>query len=50
MRAESIVRSDSESSLARYLPKELPRVHPTEFTDQNCIVEKSSRYQHNFHL
>ena len=43
MKAESVIRSDPDSPLARYLPKELPRVHPTEFTDQNCIIEKSQR-------
>jgi hypothetical protein len=41
MKAEGVVNSDSESPLACYLSKELPRVHPTEFTDQNCIIEKS---------
>lgn len=43
MKAESIIRSDPDSALSRYLPKELPRVHPTEFTDQNCIIVKTSR-------
>ena len=43
MKAESVIRSDPDSTLARYLPKELPRIHPTELSDQNCIVEKSQR-------
>ena len=38
------VKSESDSLLSSYLNSDqLPKVHPTEFTSQNCIVEQPIR-------
>ena len=44
VKAENTVRSDPDSFLTSYLSDEFTRVHPTEFTNQNCIVETPTEY------
>ena len=44
VKAENTVRLDPDSFLTSYLSQEFTRVHPTEFTNQNCIVETPTEY------